>query len=356
MGDIGMKVFIHAGMHKTGSSSIQKMLNIVELPNYAIPRKGEGNLSGVMSMLFEDAPKKRRMAASKGMTQKTLKRKGDIWANYLADILRSNKEFGVLSAEKISTLPRNGLIRFRELIEEFSSDIKVVAYVRRPVSYMQSAFQQRVKGGNSQGLFRGVLWPDYKNRFANIDEVFGRENVTLKIFDPDHLRSRDVVIDFFSEIGVELSPEAIMQTNEALSLEATALLYVQRRLGDGYVRGFRKAGAGNRAFIEALRGIGTGKLTFASEFVDPILEEYRADLEWMEARLGMALEDAPKTEGPLIASEDDLLRIVEEDDDALNTRLIELIQAKGGAPRDQLVCNLNLMRELCYSSVDSFCS
>jgi len=348
-----MKIILHAGMHKTGSSSIQRTLNAADLPNHAIPQTAAGNLSGVVSMLFDDEPEKGVMAVSNGLTKEELKRRGDIWKNRLVETLRCDKEYGVLSAEKISTLPQSGLIRLREFIEKFSPDIKVVAYVRKPVSFMQSAFQQRVKGGAGQSLFAGTIWPNYQKRFAGIDDIFGRENVTLKIFDPDHLRSRDVVIDFFSEIGVDLSPEVVIRTNESLSLEATALLYVQRRLGDGAVQNFLGAPAANNAFIEALQGIGTGKLMFSSEFIGPILEKNRADLEWMEARLGMPLEDAPETEGRLIGSEEDLLTVAEENYAALTDRLVETIRADGRSSRDRLVRNLNALRALCYASLDS---
>ena len=55
-------------------------------------------------------------------------------------------------------------------------NITVIAYVRPPVSFMASAFQQavRVEGRTDR---RSRFWPGYRERFEKLDTVFGRENV-----------------------------------------------------------------------------------------------------------------------------------------------------------------------------------
>lgn len=345
-----MKTIIHAGMHKTGSSSIQMTLAGNAPTGVFYPDTPTGNHSGLASLLFESAANQKHLLRVRGSTPADLeRRKTRITAQIVAGLSAQEYETCVFSAERIMAFDLDATERMHAFFAQYSDDIQVIAYIRPPVGFMTSAFQQRLKSGQNS---LKMQWPTYRASIEKLDQVFGRDRVTLKKFDPKQLKNNDVVVDFFDLVGMPLASEDIITTNESLSLEAVGLLFAQRSLGDGFVQGFRGAATMNQVFIEALRGIGSGKLALAPELLNPLIEENRDDLDWMEKRLGEPLLDAPKTEGRQIASEEDLLTIAEENRDALNARLLELIQAQDLAPRDQLVRNLNLLRTLCYASSD----
>ncbi len=343
-----MKLIIHAGMHKTGSSSIQQTLARLPMPGRLYFDWELPNHSTLFALLFHEPVEEYRLFKSNGDTRQALLAKRAEWQDKIkADLAGSGAEIAIFSAEEISGRYHDAVERMRDFFEPLVDEIEVLAYVRPPVSSMQSAFQQAVKGNGMKRLRMEALWPHYRRRLDMLDTVFGSERVRLKKFDRKSLDAGNVVIDFGHEIGVEIPEDRIIQSNESLSLEALALLFAQRRLGEGLVTGFSGALRANNRFINALRGIGSGKLAFAPELVDPVLQAHAEDLAWAEARLGQPLRDSAKTDGRLIATEEDLLAIAAENQAELAECLLEEIRAGGqGGPRRKLLRNLELLRTL----------
>ncbi len=345
-----MRVILHAGMNKTGSSSIQQTFANQRFPEVDYVNWRSHNHSGMVSLLFESAPENSFNFRDKGRDRAYLLAERDEWTKKLAAQLEAGKDrCFLLSAELISSPLSDAVPTMADFFARFTDDIRVIAYVRPPISFMQSAFQQRVRGGQAQKLRPAGLWPDYRKRFEKLDTAFGRERVTLKKFTPDALLDGDVVHDFAREIGVTLDPTTAVRTNVAVSLEALALLFAQRKLGDGYVRGIKGAAKGNRRFLAALENVGTQKFAFAPSLTAPTVKRFRDDLQWMEARLGEPLLDTPRT-GTVrqIASEEDLLAVAEENQDKVEKLLIDLIQENDPKPYGRLVRNLDLLRKLYY--------
>ncbi len=152
-----------------------------------------------------------------------------------------------------------------------------------------------------------------------------------------------MVVDLAHELGVALSPHQVVRVNESLTLEAVALLFVQRKWGEGFVRGFRGAPRMNADFAAALAGIGDSKFAFSHDLVSPWIEEHRADVKWIEQRLGLAVLDAPKASSRPVSSEEDLLAIALENANALESLVGEHASEAVDA-RDRLVENLEILR------------
>lgn len=169
------------------------------------------------------------------------------------------------------------------------------------------------------------------------------------MFDPKAFEGGDVCIDFFQKIGVELSTDQIVRVNESMSLNACGLLFAQRNIGQGFVQGFKGAPSKNDAFVASLSRLPGRLLKFKRSILLPLFDEWRADLEWMEERLGVSLSDLPEEDAPdAIGSEEDLLAIADLNRDALEDLLIAEIQKEGEQPRDRLIRNLELLRKIHY--------
>lgn len=137
--------------------------------------------------------------------------------------------------------------------------------------------------------------------------------------------------------------------NEGLSLAACALLFAQRNLGEGFVQGFNGAPAKNNKFIASLYSLPGKPLKFKRSLVEPLFENWRADLEWMEERLGVSLADMPEEDTPdAIGCTEDLLVLADRHREELENLLFEEIRKEGANPRDRLVRNLELLRKLHY--------
>lgn len=342
-----MQVIIHAGMHKTGSSSIQRTFSTLDSTDLHYLDWRSANHSAMIPLLFHDRPERYHGFKSKGRAREHLLEERAFWMNRLVEQMQSGEhERVLLSAEYLSGREDDTTTAIADFFRNHSSDIRVIAYVRPPISFMQSAFQQRVRFGRVEALQVERLWPRYKDRFEKFDRLFGRDAVTLRKYSPECLEGGDVVLDLASQIGVSIPPEATVRANVSTSLEAIALIFAQRRLGGGVERGFAGAPKKNSRFAEAISRIGTQKLAFAPSLTEPVVQAFRGDVEWMEERLGQPLLDDPPSTGRQIASEEDLLAVAEENRDALEEILIEMIRRDEPEPHGRLVRNLNLLRKL----------
>ncbi|MFU8863554.1 MAG: hypothetical protein ACNA7O_06535 [Rhodobacterales bacterium] len=347
-----MEAIIHPGMHKTGSSSIQATAVSIKPDGWIFPDNKTGNFSGRFALLFEDNPEDYHAFKARGMNADAVEVDRQKRLVQLENQLRKGSAEGLnalFSAERISTSPLDSIQRLADLYRKHGYEPRVVAYVRRPISFMQSAFQQRLKLTLNDLKTNAMLWPNYRKRFEKLDQVFGRENVKLNVFDRSTLKQGDVCIDFFGQIGIDLSVEQVVRVNESLSLPACALLFAQRHLGEGFVQGFKRAPAKNNAFIAALSRLPGDPLKFKRSYVAPIFEEWRKDLEWMEERLGQSLSDLPDEDSDdAIGSAEDLLAVADRHRHELEELLFEEIRKEGDQPRDRLIRNLELLRKLHY--------
>lgn len=347
-----MEVIIHPGMPKTGSSSIQKTLVNHPVTDWVVPARNSGNMGRELILLFEDEPWNAPAFTIQGVSREEVLSRKEKLLEQLTEQLRKAARQGlntVFSAERIFNVPEHVVTRLRDFYLDLGFRPRVVGYVRQPVSFMQSAFQQNLKTDTPGLLEPKNLMPAYRRGFEKLDKVFGQENVSLKLFNPGTLRGGDVVVDFFAEMGTDLPSEHAVRVNESLSLEACALLFAQRTLGTGLERGFRTAGRSNARFVEALSVIGKRKLRFSRSFVEPILDRYRPELLWMEERLGVGLLDLPEADGDgMIKSADDLIEEALRHIEAVDALNQKVVSTDFGNDRENLLGKLEMLRQLVF--------
>lgn len=287
-----------------------------------------------------------------GDSRESLIRERAVWIEKFIEQLRSDRcDTLIMSAEDISGPYGDATARLGDFLSRFTSDVKVYAYVRPPISFMQSAFQQRVVGGGYDRLNPLSLWPFYRERFEKLDNVFGRENVQLRKFDTRTLLQGDVVLDFLAALDIAPTGQyERLRGNESLSLEALSLVFLQRKLGDGITAGYPGAHQGNARFVHLLRAIGDSRVVFSGDLVNPVISRNRADLEWIEDRLGEPLLDVPQPYDKAISSEADLLAIAQgcrkELDDVLCRAVRLTPRGEDEVAIDRLAHKLDVLRQL----------
>lgn len=347
-----MRVVVHAGMHKTGSSAIQQYFSKVSKDKISYPRWTDSNLCGLFVLLFHDEDKLASYHGFKARGQEfidTLPRMRERWLkSFEEDIEQAEGKTLVFSAEDISAPGlRSAVERMHAFLARRTSEIDVVAYVRSPLSFAVSAFQQMLKDGGINRLNIDALWPHYRYRFEMLEEIFGSQSVNLRMYDATQLRGGDVVRDFANILQLDIDVISPLQANISLSAEATALLFMQRRLGDGFISGFLGAQAGNNSFVSKLQTIGDRKMTFAEELWGPVQNSHSEDLRWIEERLGRSFDSANAVGVVRIASEDDLIQLALQSYDALEDLLLDSIRTSR-PPVPRMVAALDLLRILSY--------
>ncbi|MGZ8151558.1 MAG: hypothetical protein ACXW0Q_01220 [Methylovulum sp.] len=203
------------------------------------------------------------------------------------------------------------ILELKDWLTRHVEKVLIVGYIREPKSYMESSFQERLKGGYFNLDFE-KLYPKYRERVEKFDNTFGKENVKLWKFSPAKFKNGCVVQDFCTRLGIEFPAALIKRTNESLSLGAISFLYTYRKYGPGYGTG-RMVIKENKLLINRLSQLAGSKMHFSWESVDPVLTAHRSDIQWIESRMDEPLVEKTKRGANNIQSEHDLLKYRPED-------------------------------------------
>ena len=310
------KLILHIGMPKTGTSSIQETLFSQEqVGEFSYAKLGVANHGGIITSFFSEDPyawRGHRVAGRSPEEVAHFNRQISIKLNEIC----SAQGQQIISGEDIWHMLEPALVKLRDYFAAQFDCIEVIGYVRPPASFIGSAFQQLVKNHDLARLMPSAYYPQYRRKFEKFDRVFGRDNVTLRVFAPEQLEGGDAVVDFCQLLGESIPSEKIQRVNESLSLEATAVLFAYRREGPQYADYPGKA-RDNNALVASLADFGSGKLRFAGVLIDPVLERYRDDIAWMEQRLGLPITDQGSMNCEAITSEAQLLKVAVDQFDAL---------------------------------------
>lgn len=209
------RIVLHIGANKTGTSSIQKMLF---QNREALQAKG-WNYTDQFTLHMAH----HKLAYSiHGNPLWGLKHD---WKSELARLMQDPAERFIFSSELFFRVldPAN-------VAQYFPPDqTRIVLYVREPLSYMMSWYQQAIQGTNATCTFS-----DYLFRFsepqtgflAKWAKVYGGENVSVRVFDRDQLLGRDSRKDFLQFIdGVEESDITFDADDANLSISGNLLFF-----------------------------------------------------------------------------------------------------------------------------------
>lgn len=315
------RCLIHIGMHKTGSKSIQSSLHRFADTRFIYADFDKPNHTLALHTLFTSGASPRPYLLRKRDPESAIPKFRRAMQSQLEGSIRAcDGRTLIMSGEGISNkFDRDALATMRDYLRRHFDEISIVGYVRPPAGYMTSSFQQGVKGGRPVRF--EAVYRSYQKTFGKFDEVFGRENVRLYKFDPGDFPQRCVVRDFCSRVGIGLPVERIVRLNESLSRQSVCLLYTYGKLGGPYGAHDLK-GRERQALRKLLENLGHDRFRLSPEIVRPILMQNRADIEWMEARLGLSLEEGLREHQPDdILEEADLLR----PDPAVARKIIEML-------------------------------
>lgn len=212
-------IYIHVGMSKTGTTSIQQML-----------AKNEDLLSQT-GILF---PK--------------WARKNGIGHHSLAAYIKQGKDedHALKLKAEVSSSKHQKVIVTSELFERMSEDkwralgqffspfrVKLIIYLRRQDDAIISMYNELVKKHALDLTFADYLIKspridllDYRKTLNVISNVFGRENLSVGIFSKTHLLEGDIGRDFSARITADLLhfDEFTAEHNNSSLMPATAML------------------------------------------------------------------------------------------------------------------------------------
>lgn len=254
-------LYLHIGIHKTGSSSIQYFLSsnseLLEKENYYYPKEGSyyhpvpKSQSPLSMMLLGKVPDYlRKIPLTKTKCIQDIQK----------DIKQSICKNVVVSSEHLRVLKNlDQIIELRNIFLPIVDNIKVLVYLRRQDLALESAWRQNIKNGaktlsfddylDNQIVFaeRGYDRFDYSALLNNFAHVFGADNLIVRLFETGQLHQGCVVLDFLMQIGVKQGDYSIERLNVSPSIER--LEVIRSLVGKIESRDARKA------FIQSIKAV-----------------------------------------------------------------------------------------------------
>ncbi|MEL6364472.1 MAG: hypothetical protein AAFR11_06495 [Pseudomonadota bacterium] len=198
------ELILHAGVHKTGSTTIQKAL--AAAPEfladrglyYPAMRCGEEdffNHSVALFTLFSKAPETHPTNVRLGVDINKAKKD---YVRQLEDQLavRPNRDV-VLSGEEMSSLRADELTAMRAFLEGFGRTLRVVVYVRRPFSHLTSVWSEKARGG---ATLADLPYPrSGPERLQDLEAAFGEIEVVS--YEAAAANERGLFADFWTRLG-----------------------------------------------------------------------------------------------------------------------------------------------------------
>jgi hypothetical protein len=231
----------------------------------------------------------------------------------------------ILSGEEMGFLSKEDVLAMRDMLAPATGRFRIIAYVREPVGFSSSAFQQIVRHRKVTALL--VPKPQYKRRFSKFIAVFGRAAVEFVPFHPLAFNNGCIFTDFCGRVGIDPEPVPKVRKNESLSAEAVALLLDWNRQGRSPSGTECHVRAAER-LIAMLRQQFPGRFRFHPERVRAEID--RADCEWMESVAGFSLPPPEPAAGPAIRDMNDIAALL----DKSAGDLAKLAEARGIRPED----------------------
>lgn len=299
--------WIHIGMPKTGTTSVQVyLMGKKSQPGWRyVSFGGAPDMNREMHAMFGTAAHKWYWFAKRGESPERIAELGRQYKARLAEaILDAREENILISSEALSLIEKPGIIALREFLLPLCDRIRIVGYVRPPIGFMVSFFQQRVKSGYNTFDVTGTL-PQYRFRFEKFDEIFGKDNVLLRKFDPASFPGGCFVADFCRFIGMP-GPGEVKRVNESLTREGCGMLFAYYKFGPGYGVGPHVIHE-NNSLISPMFAMRGNRFGISRELAARGLVE--EDIAWIERRLGSSIQDSAADHGGIVSSESELLRI-----------------------------------------------
>lgn len=233
------RVILHLGIHKTGSSSIQDTLyHNLNRPIFArrkvrIINSLPANHSEFFQSSFSDRPDLYHTNKSKNLSMKEVEQTSKcIQERIIKEVAEFEDTTFILTGEDGCVLSKDGLEKLKTFINiAFGTDcvIKVVIFTRDPLSYVESAVQQNVKGNGltieqASELHIQKSSDRYILLFNRLEDIFDQDAIEFHSFESACSHKNGLVGYFLEKCFINHVNITIMKSNESISSEALFLL------------------------------------------------------------------------------------------------------------------------------------
>ena len=292
------KVFIHVGMHKTGTTSIQGTLfknnGILHKNNILYSKQWGRNHSVPVRNIWDDNPEAYHINIKMGLSKRKIKKVNKSYKKRFCNEIRNTKlNTLVLSGEGICKMDKKNLMEFKSFLLSVlpNAKIEILICLREPVAYIASAYLQAVKGGGGKSIDAQIKICKslYRKRIDKFVELFGKDKVTIYKFEDALKHQYGLVACFLELIGVkknDLDAFEYTRANAAISNKAEEIIsYINSR--QTLIENNKIAEDREMGDIRLLRKIRGEKFCLDRKTVEKIIKQNKNDIEWLKKNIGI---------------------------------------------------------------------
>ncbi len=299
-----MRVILHIGMEKTGTSSIQEFLlqnknGLSKLGYYYLHMNGRNEYRAFPAYCMDKSRSDEYFRRNR-VTDRKARESFD--NNYLAchrqklESIPEHIHTVIISSEHLSSRlkSREEVCRVKQLMELDFSSVQIVCYLRDQVAKVCSGYSTRIKTGgfvlfneHFTGYIKGTC-DDYDRKLALWEGVFGYENILVRLFDRSCFTGGTLLSDFFNILDETLFDKLdvpIKTRNVSLSrlgcevMRRVNYLFPKRIRGIQFVEDFRASII--RVIIKFIKG---DPVRLTAEQAEQIRQRFRSSNERVRDR------------------------------------------------------------------------
>ena len=275
-----MTILLHFGMQKTASTSLQHSFSVKgNWSSYAYISSGRTQSNNIVRFSKEHPRPDFLREVDRRLGRK---------------VAKSGAANLIISSENFPFLAKDAFLGMVKQLQATGHDVRLVGYVRKPKSFMESIFQERLKKRRMLPKDIAPLYPAYRQKFEKFEVARRTLGVGTEywLFDPAGMPENCVVRDFCGRLGIPFDPADIRRENVGLSLPAIRFLQTLHTLApppEGTDP--KEIRASTLRLAAALAETPGARFRLHSRIVAPVLEANRDDTAWMEDVMGTSLSE-----------------------------------------------------------------
>jgi len=289
-------LYLHIGIEKTGTSTLQLMAHenrkLLARHGLLYPNAGARVAHAGLTLYALEDTKRNVLRAAFGLQSDddVAQFNAALMGQLRAEVQRKDCPKILLSNEHLSsrvTEPRN-IARLVDGLRTVCAHIRVIVYLRPQHELVLSTYSTAVKGGRSAPLKisrqENTHYYDFDLLLSRWEREVGRENMTVRLFQPDALFGGSLVEDFFHSLGMAVPDGLDIPAPRNKAYDANTLQFV--RIGNEIFPRSERRGSGlSGGFLEALAQISTGpKFTAAGVELAALNKRFRETNEQVARR------------------------------------------------------------------------
>lgn len=317
-----MKLFLHIGTAKTGTTSVQQFLadNRLALRKTGLflPESLGKSNHRKLQLVANDPDYVDDFTIRLGLTDKPAREaeKSRVLQAFTRELDQAETcDRAVITSEQLHTRLRRPreVARLADLLGQRFETVEIVLYIRRQIDYAVSSYSTLIKSGGTRDELAdpGQLHIDYQQLIQRWQTGFPDARITVRLFEPSDLAGGDVITDFCRVIGLDPAglkrPERQNASLDLMSLELLRRvnLLVPARTGNSH----NPVRSNIVRFFER-NATGPAKVATAAQ-IDAYEAFYAASNDWVcraffPDRQRLFAPASPRPSQPLAASDAEL--------------------------------------------------